>query len=580
MRYVAHLKPSRLLYALMIRARTGTDYWLSVRAAVPIRALYFWAEEYAADTFHLAKEMLDVRPLCLGGSLAMHARQCARGHPYRKCNDLRAFADDMDHGRGHCPAEDELPVLCLARLLRHDPAPTTWTRALALALVRNSVDAYPPIVVSVPRSKSWMRESRTARPVVRLASALEFLLVSLSFADESVYPLQDTAYRVYVAVAVEVHNTQQAHHGIAEELGCLQPHECRPRGRVPALECAFDSFVPSLEKRERVALMIQPRPARVHQTLHEMHSVLHRRAHCKRARAASQRGIAASGTIDRPRFDDARRQIEVDLWPQSFDFIDRSTSLRLNRDGHAAAAAAATTTATSTYEDQSRVVQASTLQVVGCVLMTWLASKGFAVGGSSSSSTNESKHGSLSAFSRENGLSRLLSATLLGSRTPTGTVIVPGRDRSGTLGARHIWDVDVGDRSQELPMPGPTMSRSRTVRGRVAESATPSASTSRPDTETEEDTDVELETSMTQDQDVVENMPPLPSLSHPRRTAVSDTLDVDLDAHIIINAKPVDGGVSDGIVALDQNVNDDLAMGIRLAPPARSTPRRAHERIP
>ncbi|KAH8119695.1 hypothetical protein DFH11DRAFT_1566470 [Phellopilus nigrolimitatus] len=60
----------------------------------------------------------------------------------------------------------------------------------------------------------------------------------------------------------------------------------------------------------------------------------------------------------------------------------------------------------------------------------------------------------------------------------------------------------------------------------------------------------------------------------------SDTLDVDLDAHIIDNANPVDGGVFDGIVALDQNVNDDLAMGIRLARPARTMPRRTHARIP
>ncbi|KAH8112518.1 hypothetical protein DFH11DRAFT_1879273 [Phellopilus nigrolimitatus] len=102
------------------------------------------------------------------------------------------------------------------------------------------------------------------------------------------------------------------------------------------------------------------------------------------------------------------------------------------------------------------------------------------------------------------------------------------------------WDVDVGDGSQELPMPGPVMSQSRTVRGRVTESATPSASTSRPDTETEDVADVEME------------------------TRASDTVDVDLDAHTIINTNAADDGVSDGIVALDQNVNDNLAMG---APP-------------
>ncbi|KAH8105685.1 hypothetical protein DFH11DRAFT_1882871 [Phellopilus nigrolimitatus] len=53
----------------------------------------------------------------------------------------------------------------------------------------------------------------------------------------------------------------------------------------------------------------------------------------------------------------------------------------------------------------------------------------------------------------------------------------------------------------------------------------------------------------------------------------SDTLDVDLDAHIIINTNTADDGVSDGIVALDKNVNDDLAMGARLARATRSMPR-------
>ncbi|KAH8104409.1 hypothetical protein DFH11DRAFT_1647848, partial [Phellopilus nigrolimitatus] len=33
-------------------------------------------------------------------------------------------------------------------------------------------------------------------------------------------------------------------------------------------------------------------------------------------------------------------------------------------------------------------------------------------------------------------------ATPLGSGTPTGTVTVPGRHRSGTVVARRNWDVD------------------------------------------------------------------------------------------------------------------------------------------
>lgn len=65
------------------------------------------------------------------------------------------------------------------------------------------------------------------------------------------------------------------------------------------------------------------------------------------------------------------------------------------------------------------------LEVVGCVLEAWFASKGLAVGPSasasgipretreqrlarsSSSSASESKHKNLSAFSHENGLTRL-----------------------------------------------------------------------------------------------------------------------------------------------------------------------------
>ncbi|KAH8110339.1 hypothetical protein DFH11DRAFT_1620656 [Phellopilus nigrolimitatus] len=81
-------------------------------------------------------------------------------------------------------------------------------------------------------------------------------------------------------------------------------------------------------------------------------------------------------------------------------------------------------------------------------------------------------------------------------------------------------------------------------------------------------------------------MPAPPSLPHPRRTragaagvavaGASDTLDVDLDVHIIINTNTADDGVSDGIMALGQNINNYLAMGPCLARPARSMPRRAH----
>ena len=82
-----------------------------------------------------------------------------------------------------------------------------------------------------------------------------------------------------------------------------------------------------------------------------------------------------------------------------------------------------------------------------------------------------------------------------------------------------------------------------------------------------------------------ENMPPPHGHLHGRRTigivtdnpspaataavgtgiaGTSDALGVDMDSHIIINTNAADDGVADGIIALDQNVNDYLAMG---APP-------------
>ena len=167
---------------------------------------------------------------------------------------------------------------------------------------------------------------------------------------------------------------------------------------------------------------------------------------------------------------------------------------------------------------------------------------------------------------------------------------MPGRDRSGTVVARRVWDAQPNVRDQSTA--GPSMSRSRTLRARVdAESATPSTSTSRPDTETEDDGepdangDVEMGTSRSRDRNMDENMPPQHGHPYGRRTVgivtdnpspaataavgaaitgTSDALDVDMDSHIIINTNAADDGVADGIVALGQNVNDDLAMG---APP-------------
>ena len=156
-------------------------------------------------------------------------------------------------------------------------------------------------------------------------------------------------------------------------------------------------------------------------------------------------------------------------------------------------------------------------------------------------------------------------ATPVRSGTPTGTVLVPGRDRSGTVVARPIWD---------QPPTGP---RHRQHRARQQLTASPSGSTdpSQPNTETEDDGDVDMDHGHNADR-----TSPSPGRhgiqSHRTRRAVgivSDAppaapLEVNADAHIIINDAQGgvvggDGvGVEDGIVSLEPN--DDFAMG---APP-------------
>lgn len=157
-------------------------------------------------------------------------------------------------------------------------------------------------------------------------------------------------------------------------------------------------------------------------------------------------------------------------------------------------------------------------------------------------------------------------ATPVRSGTPTGAVLVPGRDRSGTVVARPIWDPPV------------TVPRHRTHRTRQQLTASPSGSTdtSQPNTETEDDGDVDMD----RDRDDVDETSPSPERhgiqSQRTRRAVgivSDAppaaaMEVNTDAHIIINDAQGgvvggDGvGVEDGIVSLEPN--DDFAMG---APP-------------
>ncbi|KAI0691831.1 hypothetical protein C8T65DRAFT_587083 [Cerioporus squamosus] len=201
---------------------------------------------------------------------------------------------------------------------------------------------------------------------------------------------------------------------------------------------------------------------------------------------------------------------------------------------------------------RSRVVQAGTLEVVGCILEAWLASKGFAVGPSvaangmpretreqrmarrqaqsemrqrqqaaelaralerqiaadrrtirpadtSAQSADTSQEEPMQTEQATPSASRAqdtdtsadtsTNATPNGSNTPTGTVVVPGRDRSGTIIARPVWDQ-------------PTTAARRPHRSRLAVpdvSAGPSTSTSaansRPETETEDDGDVDMDTS-------------------------------------------------------------------------------------
>jgi hypothetical protein len=169
-------------------------------------------------------------------------------------------------------------------------------------------------------------------------------------------------------------------------------------------------------------------------------------------------------------------------------------------------------------------------------------------------------------------------ATPVGSNTPTGSVIVPGRERSGTVIARPVWD------------PPPTTTRHRTTRTHhhhrpsppPSASPSPSTDTSRPETETEDDGDGDVDMDPSDRRDTDDGSPSPASrparllMQRPRRAVgiVSDTpeaipLQVNTDAHIIINdAQGGVGGeggmgvVEDGFVLLE--TNDDFAMG---APP-------------
>ena len=154
--------------------------------------------------------------------------------------------------------------------------------------------------------------------------------------------------------------------------------------------------------------------------------------------------------------------------------------------------------------------------------------------------------------------------TPAGSNTPTGTVEVPGRNRSGTIIARPIWD--------PTALAPRRTHRTRDRQGTI--SASTSRGTSRPETETEDDGDGDLDMDSAQEgaDDSLER-PQTSPLTRRAVAIVSDattdagtgqSLELNSDAHIIINSEAdVQGdGVEDGIVALAPN--DDFAMG---APP-------------
>ncbi|PCH42702.1 hypothetical protein WOLCODRAFT_132497 [Wolfiporia cocos MD-104 SS10] len=300
---------------------------------------------------------------------------------------------------------------------------------------------------------------------------------------------------------------------------------------------------------------------------------------------------------------------------------------------------------------RGRVVQAGTLDVVGCILEAWLVGKGFAVGPSVSASgmPRESREQRLArrqahlearqreqareqarelarALERERLIQRISTESRTqedeamdveppaeasrapdadtptdtssnetpgGTNTPQGTVVVPGRDRSGTIIARPAWD----------PVTAANHHHRRSHRSRPSvgaasggASTSTSADNSRPETETEDDGDVDMDRESSRDGDASGTPSPerrgsttgtirAPTV-HARRAVgiVSDTVpnttgpSINSDAHIIITqqGENVEGvGVEDGLVSLE--TNDDFAMGAPPGAPGAIEPARLPE---
>ncbi|KAH9846298.1 hypothetical protein C2E23DRAFT_744391 [Lenzites betulinus] len=297
---------------------------------------------------------------------------------------------------------------------------------------------------------------------------------------------------------------------------------------------------------------------------------------------------------------------------------------------------------------RSRVVQAGTLEVVGCILEAWLASKGFPVGPSLGANgmpretreqrlarrqaqvesrqreqaaqaaalqralerhaaerllrttelppthsidishhqdepmqTDQATPGATRAQDTDTSADTSTNATPNGGNTPTGTVVVPARDRSGTIIARPVWDQPTNTTATTGTIRRAHRSRLTITAASPGPSTSTSAANSRPETETEDDGDVDMDRESRDGDEPSPSPERQPSdagtirATHSRRAVgiVTDaagaagpgaSMDMNSDPHIVINDEGVVAGVGveDGIVSLE--ANDDFAMG---APP-------------
>ncbi|KAF8713272.1 MYND finger, partial [Rhizoctonia solani] len=150
-------------------------------------------------------------------------------------------------------------------------------------------------------------------------------------------------------------------------------------------------------------------------------------------------------------------------------------------------------------------------------------------------------------------------ATPVGSGTPTGSVVVPGRDRSGTVVGRPIWDNEGGPRQVAQPVARPTWSDADETPAReVTTTGRRGTITRRPRRERDTDGD---DTEADGDDQTAQQ-------GERRTIGIVDAADGDGAMAMDMMGE----GVGVGVVALEQN--DDLAMGAPPgAPGAIGTPR-------